>query len=119
MSSSGSTKRQLVNGSIELTAGGAVSNIMVGHPLDTLKVKMQTYPQLYRNSFDCFKQTVVKDGWSGLYAGLRPALISDISEKSVLFFAYDLCQQSICDMRQTQECTTFDKALSASAYLVL
>jgi len=80
MSSSGLTKRQLVNGSIELTAGGvgkyvhywlvdlskdvlllgAVANTIVGYSSDTIQVKMQSYPQLYRNPIDGFKQTVFK-----------------------------------------------------------
>ncbi|CAG2102281.1 unnamed protein product [Medioppia subpectinata] len=103
------------NGCIELTAGaiGATVNVMVGHPLDTMKVKMQAFPHLYKNSFNCFQQIVVKEGFvKGLYVGVRPALIGDILEKSVLFFAYDVCQQWVSYFRGSDQLTTFDKALS-------
>ena len=41
---------------IDLVAGslGATASVYVGQPLDTLKVKMQTYPQLYPNLRKCF-----------------------------------------------------------------
>lgn len=41
---------------IDLVAGslGATASVYVGQPLDTLKVKMQTYPQLYPNLNKCF-----------------------------------------------------------------
>ncbi len=49
----------------------------VGQPLDTIKVKMQSFPHLYKNAFTCFKQTYSKDGiYRGLYAGTVPALVS-------------------------------------------
>ena len=51
-----------------------------GQPLDTIKVKMQSFPHLYNNAFTCFKQTYAKDGiYRGLYAGTVPALV--ISQK--------------------------------------
>ncbi|CAG2102279.1 unnamed protein product [Medioppia subpectinata] len=56
---------------------------------------------------------VVKEGFvKGLYVGVRPALIGDILEKSVLFFAYDVCQQCVSYFRGSDQLTTFDKALS-------
>ena len=57
-------------------------------PLDTIKVKMQMYPELYGGPWNCFKQTAKRYGVKKLYSGLLPALVADLSEKSVLFFAY-------------------------------
>lgn len=83
---------------IDLTAGsfGGTANVLVGQPLDTVKVKMQTFPHLYRNSFQCFKQTLQKEGIRrGLYAGTVPALIANVAENSVLFCAYGVCQNFV------------------------
>ncbi len=42
----------------------------VGQPLDTIKVKMQMFPNLYTNAFKCGLETFKKDGiYRGLYAG--------------------------------------------------
>ena len=42
---------------IDLVAGslGATASVYVGQPMDTLKVKMQTYPQLYPSLGKCFR----------------------------------------------------------------
>lgn len=47
----------LVSGSIAGTA-----NVLFGQPLDTVKVKMQTFPHLYSNALVCFKKTLLNDG---------------------------------------------------------
>ena len=39
---------------------GGVATVVVGQPLDTIKVKMQSFPKLYTNTINCFKQTIVK-----------------------------------------------------------
>lgn len=49
---------------------------------------MQMYPELYGGPWNCFKQTAKRYGVKKLYSGLLPALVADLSEKSVLFFAY-------------------------------
>ena len=51
----------------------------IGQPLDTVKVKMQTFPTMYRNAFHCFKTTLVKEGITrGLYAGTIPSLAAQV-----------------------------------------
>ncbi|XP_023210240.1 mitochondrial ornithine transporter 1-like isoform X2 [Centruroides sculpturatus] len=82
---------------INLTAGaaGGTANVLVGQPLDTVKVKMQTFPHIYSNSVLCFRQTFVKEGVRGLYAGTVPALAANIAENSVLFCAYGVCQKGV------------------------
>ncbi|XP_054156847.1 mitochondrial ornithine transporter 1-like [Oppia nitens] len=91
---------------------GGVANVMVGLPFDTMKVKMQTFPHLYTNTMDCIKQTIKKDSWRGLYAGTGPALAASLSENSVLFGAYGLCQQMVCHLRQTTSCQPIDYAIA-------
>lgn len=74
---------------------GGIACVLVGQPLDTVKVKMQTFPNLYRNSLFCFKETFFKEGIRGLYSGTVPALVANVAENSVLFCAYGLCQNAI------------------------
>ncbi|KAH3730672.1 mitochondrial ornithine transporter 1-like [Dreissena polymorpha] len=85
-----------LDGIIDFTGGtiGAIASVYVGQSLDTVKVKMQTFPHLYKNALDCFVKTYRQDGIArGLYAGTVPALAANISENSVLFMFYGLCQK--------------------------
>lgn len=89
--------KNYVTPAIDLTAGsaGGVACVLVGQPLDTIKVKMQTFPNLYRNSLICFKETLLKESFRGLYAGTVPALAANVAENSVLFCAYGVCQKAV------------------------
>ncbi|KFM79934.1 Mitochondrial ornithine transporter 1, partial [Stegodyphus mimosarum] len=89
--------KHFITAAVDLTAGsaGGAACVLVGQPLDTVKVKMQTFPHLYRNSFVCFKQTFVSEHIRGLYAGTVPALVANIAENSVLFCAYGVCQKAV------------------------
>lgn len=82
--------RPPIYGCIDFFSGSVASvvNVLVGLPLDTVKVKMQMYPHLYGGAFHCFGSTYRKYGFRSLYAGMWPALAADVSEKSVLFCAY-------------------------------
>lgn len=65
---------------------GGVALVMVSQPLDTVKVKMQTFPSLYRGMSECLLETFRKDGvFRGLYAGTLPAIIANVAENSILF----------------------------------
>lgn len=82
---------------IDLMGGtmGGTACVYVGQPLDTVKVKMQTFPSLYTGMVDCFARTLSRDGVRGLYAGTVPALAANIAENSVLFACYGLCQKAV------------------------
>ena len=68
----------------------------VGQPLDTLKVKMQTFPQIYPRLSICFRQTLSQEGVvRGLYAGTVPSLAANVAENSILFAAYGACQKMV------------------------
>ncbi|XP_065365330.1 mitochondrial ornithine transporter 1-like [Calliphora vicina] len=85
-------------GLIDFTAGSlaGIAQVYVSQPLDTVKVKQQTFPKLYKNMFKCFLHTYRKDGlFHGLYAGTLPAVIASVAENSVLFAAYGACQKCI------------------------
>lgn len=85
----------LINKYFSLLISAGIACVLVGQPLDTMKVKMQTFPHLYRNSLVCFKETLLKEGFRGFYSGTVPALAANIAENSVLFCAYGVCQNAV------------------------
>lgn len=85
-------------GLIDFTAGslGGVALVYVSQPMDTVKVKMQTFPHLYKNMVNCTVTTFKRDGFvRGLYAGTMPAIVANVAENSVLFAAYGACQNLV------------------------
>ena len=82
---------------IDLTAGSAagVACVYAGQPFDTIKVKMQVYPELYGSTTKCLKEMVKKDGLRGFYAGSTPALMAQVGENAVIFLCYGQCQKIV------------------------
>ncbi|EEC05769.1 carnitine-acylcarnitine carrier protein, putative [Ixodes scapularis] len=93
----GSVYKHYLAAAVDLAAGtaGGAATVAVGQPLDTVKVKMQSFPELYPGSVGCFSKTFAQDGVRGLYAGTLPALVANVAENSVLFCAYGLCQKLV------------------------
>ncbi|XP_053561008.1 mitochondrial ornithine transporter 1 [Bombina bombina] len=86
-----------IQAAIDLTAGaaGGTACVLTGQPFDTAKVKMQTFPNLYRGLTDCAVKTYKQVGLKGFYKGTSPALLANISENSVLFMSYGFCQRVV------------------------
>lgn len=103
---------------IDFTAGaiGGTCCSYVGQPLDTIKVKMQTYPNLYPNSIKCASDIFRKQGFLQFYAGAVPAAAANIAETSVLFLCYGQCQKAVAYVAGTDKdhMTTLLKATSGS-----
>eukprot|EP00252_Welwitschia_mirabilis_P024532 TRINITY_DN7314_c0_g1_i1.p1 TRINITY_DN7314_c0_g1~~TRINITY_DN7314_c0_g1_i1.p1 ORF type:complete len:301 (-),score=51.58 TRINITY_DN7314_c0_g1_i1:695-1597(-) len=81
--------KDLVSG----TVGGA-AQLIVGHPFDTIKVKLQSQPMpapgqkpLYTGAMDAVKQTVASEGPRGLYKGMGAPLATVAAFNAVLFTA--------------------------------
>ena len=95
----GETRQQSVRREaiIDFTAGaiGGTCCAYVGQPLDTIKVKMQTYPDLYRSAWRCAVNIAREQGFSRFYAGAVPAVAANIAETSVLFMCYGQCQKAV------------------------
>lgn len=107
------------DGFADLAAGtlGGIANVAAGQPLDTVKVKMQTFPALYHTGMKCFKETLRMDGFRGLYAGSVPALTANIAENAVLFTAYGYCQKAVAftvGHSSLKEMTPVENAISGS-----
>lgn len=74
---------------------GGTFLVITGHPLDTLKVRLQTMPRvgpgqtpLYTGTWDCARKTVVKEGFKGLYKGMMAPLVGVTPMFAVCFFGF-------------------------------
>eukprot|EP01116_Phalansterium_solitarium_P001586 TRINITY_DN1139_c0_g2_i1.p1 TRINITY_DN1139_c0_g2~~TRINITY_DN1139_c0_g2_i1.p1 ORF type:complete len:320 (+),score=90.62 TRINITY_DN1139_c0_g2_i1:118-1077(+) len=67
----------------------AVAGLAVGHPLDTIRVRMQTSDVgVYRSATDCFVRTIRNEGVAGLYRGFSSPLFGITILKSAMFGTY-------------------------------
>lgn len=62
-----------------------VTKLSVGHPFDTIKVRLQTADYgRFRGPLDCLMQTIKKEGVSGLYKGATPPLLGWMAMDSLM-----------------------------------
>ena len=66
---------------------GGVALIAIQQPLDTVKVKMQTFPRAYRTVVGTILKTLKEERFRGFYSGSTPAFLSNTFENAVLFMA--------------------------------
>jgi solute carrier family 25 carnitine/acylcarnitine transporter 20/29 len=81
-----------------LVAGGVggICLVITGHPLDTIKVRLQTQQpgqQQFKGTFDCAMKTVRNEGVRGLYRGMLAPLIGVTPMFSICFFGYGVGKQ--------------------------
>lgn len=75
----------------QFVAGGAggISLTLVGQPLDTAKVKLQTAPSgTYRGMFDCMAKIWKAEGLAGFYRGVQAPLVSTTPLYAVYFWGF-------------------------------
>ena len=107
----------------DFTAGaiGGTACVFAGQPLDTIKVKMQTFPDQFKNSLDCSMKTFRHEGFRGFYAGTVPALAANIAENSILFLFYGRCLSGvkwIVGKKDERELNIFERACAGSGAAV-
>jgi solute carrier family 25 carnitine/acylcarnitine transporter 20/29 len=83
------TAKDLISGTV-----GGVAQLIVGHPFDTIKVKLQSQPvpppgqqPRYAGAMDAVKQTIAAEGPRGLYKGMGAPLATVAAFNAVLFTA--------------------------------
>jgi len=77
-------------------AGGAggICLVIVGHPLDTIKVRFQTMQgKLYSGVIDCATKIFRAEGIRGLYRGMMAPLLTITPMYSLCFFGYSVGKQ--------------------------
>lgn len=70
---------------------GGIAVTMVGHPFDTVKVRLQTQPSvnpIYNGAIDCVKKTLQWEGVPGLYKGVTSPLAGQMFFRATLFSAF-------------------------------
>lgn len=89
-----------------LVAGGVggVCAVVVGHPFDLVKVRMQTAEKgVYSGAIDVVKKSVAKDGLArGLYAGVSAPLVGVTPMFAVSFWGYDLGKQLVSSVSKVE-----------------
>ncbi|OAQ63087.1 mitochondrial substrate/solute carrier [Pochonia chlamydosporia 170] len=82
-----------------LAAGGfgGICAVVVGHPFDLVKVRLQTAERgVYSSAIDVVRKSVARDGLRrGLYAGVSAPLVGVTPMFAVSFWGYDLGKQIV------------------------
>nr|CAD7598330.1 unnamed protein product [Timema genevievae] len=73
---------------------GGFCTVVAGHPLDTIKVRLQTMPvntgesPLYKGTWDCARQTFQKEGLTGFYKGMAAPIAGIAPIFAISFFGF-------------------------------
>ncbi|KAJ5718797.1 hypothetical protein N7488_004443 [Penicillium malachiteum] len=78
--------------SLAAGAAGGLCAVVVGHPFDLVKVRLQTAEKgIYSGAMDVVRKTVAREGLArGLYAGVSAPLVGVTPMFAVSFWGYDL-----------------------------
>ncbi|ROT40752.1 mitochondrial carrier [Sodiomyces alkalinus F11] len=90
-----------------LAAGGfgGVCAVIVGHPFDLVKVRLQTAEKgLYSSAVDVVRKSIARDGLArGLYAGVSAPLVGVTPMFAVSFWGYDVGKSLVRSFSPTQD----------------
>jgi len=84
---------------------GGVAQVCAGHPLDTIKVRLQTQvnlpgkPPAFLGMNDCFRKTLHHEGVRGLYKGATSPLAGAMMHNASIFFFYGQGKRLIASRR--------------------
>ncbi|CAI2377458.1 unnamed protein product [Moneuplotes crassus] len=95
---------------IDFTAGfvSGVVSLYVGHPLDTIKVRMQvTSGERCKGSLGIFKSILAKEGVRGLFKGALPPVLGNAPVNAVLFASNDVAKRTLKDVDLSEETKVF------------
>ncbi|KAK1150540.1 mitochondrial carnitine/acylcarnitine carrier protein-like [Acipenser oxyrinchus oxyrinchus] len=97
---------------------GGVCLILAGHPLDTIKVRLQIQPKaapsqavLYSGTIDCFRKTVAREGLRGLYKGMGAPLAGVTPMTAISFFGFGLGKR--LQQREPTDTLTYPQVFAA------
>jgi len=93
-------------------AGGAggVCAVFSGHPLDLIKVRLQTMPApppgqppMFTGTIDCFKKTLTNEGVRGLYKGMAAPLVGVAPIFALSFAGFSVGKQLVSSVKQDKD----------------
>lgn len=86
---------------------GGLAQVIAGHPLDTVKVRLQTQPTSlvgekpqFNGMMDCFKKTWKSEGMGGLYKGASSPLAGAMLHNAGLFFVFGQSKELVWKYRK-------------------
>ena len=87
----------------DIVAGtiGGMTTVVVGHPLDTVKVRLQTSTSHYSSMVDCIVKTWQVEGVRGYYKGVQSPLAGEAFFNAIQFLAYGQSKQLLTHYRTT------------------
>ncbi|KAK9464692.1 mitochondrial carrier domain-containing protein [Lipomyces arxii] len=89
------------------------------YPIDLVKTRMQNQRAkvpgqlLYKNSLDCFRKVIQREGFKGLYSGLGPQLVGVAPEKAIKLTVNDFARGKFTD--ETGKITLLGEILSGGS----
>ncbi|KAJ3739819.1 mitochondrial carrier domain-containing protein [Lentinula detonsa] len=110
------TANELIAGSV-----GGAAQVLVGHPLDTVKTRAQIAPKgMFKGPMDIIAQTVRKEGFFALYKGMASPLLGIAGVNSLLFAAYGISRKIVSPYPQLSLLeTSLAGAMAGAANAVL
>jgi len=111
-----SAARDIISGTV-----GGIAQVIAGHPLDTVKVRLQTQvvkageaPQ-FSGMMDCVRKTIKHEGFRGLYKGAASPLAGAMALNATIFFSYGRAQAVMSMGLKKGEQLTLNRTLAAGA----
>jgi solute carrier family 25 carnitine/acylcarnitine transporter 20/29 len=75
-----------------------VAKLSVGHPFDTIKVRLQTSQKAqFQGPLDCLLQTIRNEGFRGLYKGATPPLLGWMAMDSIMLGSLTLYRRLLLE----------------------
>lgn len=95
---------------------GGVCAVLVGHPFDLVKVRLQTSAGQYKGTLDVVKKTIASDGARGLYRGVAAPLAGVTPMFAISFWGYDLGQRIVTSITKPEGKLSISE-ISAAGFL--
>lgn len=101
-----------------LLAGGAggLLSLVVGHPFDTVKVRLQTGSGAHSGAVDCLTHLVRNEGFSGLFRGMGGLVLFALPRFSLLFYSNCLGRSLVRQEGQPLEELTVTQIVFGGAF---
>ncbi|PNF15006.1 Congested-like trachea protein [Cryptotermes secundus] len=100
---------------------GGVCTVAAGHPLDTIKVRLQTMPKpapgeapVYTGTWDCAKQTFKREGFLGFYKGMGAPIAAVAPIFAISFLGFGVGKRM--QMKSPEDELTLTQLFLAGAF---
>ncbi|KAJ1730937.1 Mitochondrial carrier protein ymc2 [Coemansia biformis] len=80
---------------------GGIAQVLAGQPFDTVKVRLQTQPDVYRGTMDAVRKTVQNDGFAGFYKGTTTPLVGVGLCVSIQFLVMEHMKRTFAQINRT------------------